>query len=113
MIFNPEDLYGTKLDFMNGVLQNAERRGLPPDLLLPAAAKGPMAPDMRRRELDVVQLNPQSALLIADVIAGGAAATPMMGRASLEASRALRFDQGKAISGGPLSKLTRAAEKAE
>lgn len=43
--------------------------------------------------LAVAQLNPQSAFEIADVTSRGAGASPMMGRASLEASRAVGFDQ--------------------
>ena len=71
-----------------------------------------MAPDMRRRELAIAQLNLQSTFEIADAIAGGPVATSIMGRSSLEASRAVGFDQDEAITGGPRGKTAKVAEKA-
>ena len=58
------------------------------------------------------QLNPQGAFEFADVIDGVPVATSMAARASLEASRAVGFDQDGAIAGGPRSKMARVAEKA-
>ena len=48
-------------------------------LWLVATAKEPMAPDARRREQDIAQLNPQSAFEMADMMAGKSVAASIMG----------------------------------
>ena len=90
LILNPTDLSGIKWDFIYDVLRKAERRQLALKLWLSEPAKDPMAVDLLRRELAGAQLNPQSASGIAGLIAWGSVDSTMMGRASKEASRAVR-----------------------
>ena len=56
---------------------------------------------MRRRELAMAQLNPQSAIEIADVITGSPAGPTTMGRARNEAPRAVGFGNNVVATGGP------------
>ena len=95
LVLNPEDLLGTRWGSANSVLQNAEHRRLTSKLRLAATAEDPVAPDLCRRELAIAPPNSQNAFEIADVMAGGLAASTRAGRAPPEASRAVRSGQGE------------------
>ena len=66
LIYNPNDLAGTRWDFMEEALKNAERRQLALKLWLAATVKDQAAGDMRRQELLVSSGNPKSAFDVAD-----------------------------------------------
>ena len=50
LIYNPNDLAGTRWDFVEEALKNAEHRQLALKLRLAATAEDPAAGDMRRKE---------------------------------------------------------------
>ena len=71
-----------------------------------------MAPDMGRRELALARLNPRSAFEIADMVAGGPAASTLMGRAPKEATREVGLEVDEAPEGGPRSKIAKISARA-
>ena len=74
--------------------------------------KEPAASDMRKQELAISKLDPQSAFEIADEIAGGSEGATRTGKPPKEALRAAGPKQDVATTGGPRSKMARVAESA-
>ena len=107
LICNPTDLSDTKWGLTCDVLQEAGRRRLASKSWPPATAKRQMLPDMRRRELAMVQLNPQGVLGVPDMKAGSSAHSTVVERAPKGASRVLGFEEDEVAAGGPRRKMAK------
>ena len=92
---------------------NAEHCQLASTLSLSATAREPKACDVRRRELALAQLDPESACEIADVIAAGSVHASLMGAASTEASRGVGFERDDVTTGDLRAKMSRIAARAD
>ena len=73
--------------------------------------ENPPAPDMRRRELVLAEMNPRSAFDIADMVAGGSIEGARMGRAHIEAARDAGWEADGTTIGGPRAKTAKVAGK--
>ena len=113
LIYNPSDLAGTRWDFMEEALKNAEHRQLALKLWLTATAKDPAATDMRRKELLLSLGNPKSAFEVADLVAGGSVNESCLGKAHLDAARNAGLEADEALQGGPRAKMAKVAARAD
>ena len=87
-------------DFVNDIRKEADRRQLALKWRLSATAKEPAASDLRRGELAMAHMNPQSAFGMADVKVGISVDSAMMGRSPRGVKRSL-FRQRRCRNGGP------------
>ena len=112
LILDPNDLAQGSWGLMDNAPSDAHRRLSALKLCLTSTAKKPMASDMRRRELVLAQMNPRSAIELAETVEGGSGDATRMGRAPREAAREVGLVDDKAPRGGPRNKMATIAARA-
>ena len=113
LIYNPNDLAGTRWDFLEEVLKNAEHRQLAWKLWLAATAEDPAAGDMRRKELLLSLENPKSAFEVAELVADSSVNETSLGKAHLGAAGNAGLEADETLQGGPRAKMAKVAARAE
>ena len=98
---------------MNDVPRNDERKQLTLKLRLAATAKSTAASDMQRRDISMAEINPNSAFVLAETIAGVSVGEARMGRASRGAASAAGINLDEILKGGQRRKMSRIADTAE
>ena len=108
-ISNPVDRGREYQDFTNNVLKETGRRLPAQKVSVAVRGADTQESDMRKREIAVGHLNPQSAFQKADMITVSSAKSPNLGEASKNLVPTVGFDPDEVSSGAPCNKTAKGA----